>query len=101
MSVGVKTVMSDGSAKARQERPPRAARALVPEAVSLETLFGVERACAYVIDESRASSGALFHQGPLVPPLPTRSTSPWVRFIAERRLHRITLPVVRALVLWA
>jgi hypothetical protein len=61
----------------------------------------VERACAYVIEEVRASSGALFHQGARRPPLATRSASPWVRFIAEQRLHRVTVPVVRALVLWA
>jgi hypothetical protein len=61
----------------------------------------VERACAYVIDRVRATSGALFHQGARMPPLVTRSVSPWVRFIAEERLHRVSTAVVRALVLWA
>ena len=61
----------------------------------------VEQACAYVIDKARASSGRLFDQGPRVPPFATRSSSPAVRFIAERRIHRVSSAVVRALMAWA
>ena len=64
-------------------------------------LSDAERACAYVIDKVRASSGRLFHQGARVPPLPSTSTSPVVRFIAERRIHRISTSVARALLAWA
>lgn len=60
-----------------------------------------ERACAYVIGKVRASSGRLFHQGARVPPLATASPSPVVRFIAERRIHRVSIAVARALLAWA
>jgi len=60
-----------------------------------------ERACAYVIAKVRASSGRLFDQGARVPPLASSSHSPVIRFIAERRMHRISNAVVRALLAWA
>jgi hypothetical protein len=60
-----------------------------------------ERACEYVIAQVRASSGRLFHQGARVPPLATSSSSAAVRFIAERRIHRVSTSVVRALLAWA
>jgi hypothetical protein len=60
-----------------------------------------EQACAYLIAKVRASSGRLFDQGARVPPLATVSTSPMVRFIAERRIHRVSVAVVRALLAWA
>jgi hypothetical protein len=60
-----------------------------------------ERACAYVIDKVRASSGRWFHQGARVPPLASTSTSPVVRFIAEQRIHRVPTSVARALLAWA
>ena len=36
-----------------------------------------------------------------MPPLVTASSRPSVRFIAERRIHRLTTPVARALLAWA
>jgi hypothetical protein len=60
-----------------------------------------ERACDFVIDRVRASSGRFFHQGARVPPIATATTSPVVRFIAERRMHRVPTSVARALVAWA
>ena len=64
-------------------------------------LADAERACVYLIDKVRASSGRLFHQGARVPPLTAASTSPVVRFIAERRIHRVSTSVARALLAWA
>jgi hypothetical protein len=64
-------------------------------------LSEAERACAYVIDKVRASSGRLFHQGARVPPLASTSTSSVVRFIAEQRIHRVPTSVARALLAWA
>jgi hypothetical protein len=60
-----------------------------------------EQACAYVIAKVRASAGPLFHQGARVPPLPSTSTSPMIRFIAERRIHRVSTAVAQALLAWA
>jgi hypothetical protein len=60
-----------------------------------------ERACAYVIAKVKASSGRLFDQGARVPPLATASSSPAIRFMAERRLHRVSTAVARALLAWA
>jgi hypothetical protein len=60
-----------------------------------------ERASAYVIDNVRASSGRLFHQGARVPPLVSIASSPAVRFIAEQRIHRLSFAVARALLAWA
>ena len=73
------------------------ARATDPAAA----LSDAERACVYLIDKVRASSGRLFHQGARVPPLASASTSPVVRFMAERRIHRVSTSVARALLAWA
>jgi len=86
--------------------PPDFARAYAAPLVELARaadgpLSGAERACAYVIDKVRASSGRLFDQGARVPPLASVSTSPVVRFIAERRMHRVSTSVARALLAWA
>ena len=59
-----------------------------------------ERAAAYVVEAVRATSRHLFHQGPRRPRLPCAATSPALRFVAEERMHRIALPVARALVAW-
>jgi hypothetical protein len=64
-------------------------------------LSDAERACLYLIDKVRASSGRLFHQGARVPPLASASTFPVVRFMAERRIHRVSTAVARALLAWA
>jgi hypothetical protein len=60
-----------------------------------------ERACDFVIARARAASGHLFHQGERKPALPCASPSPLVRRVAERRFHRISTAVARALVAWA
>jgi hypothetical protein len=59
-----------------------------------------ERACQYLIDKVKLSSGRLFDQGRRDPPLACRASSPALRFVAERRLYRIPVSVARALVAW-
>jgi hypothetical protein len=98
MSSGVKPQPLSNVARDELPRPPRTARVEIPDTSAWSS--DAERACAYVIDRARVASGALFHQGPRVPPLATESTSPLVRFIAERRMHRIETAIARALVAW-
>jgi hypothetical protein len=61
----------------------------------------VERVCAFVIARVRAASGHRSDQGARKPPLACRPTSPFVRFFAEQRLHRVSTAVARALITWA
>jgi hypothetical protein len=72
-----------------------------PDGRASSSHAGAEQACAYVIAKVRASSGRLFDQGARVPALASTSSSPAVRFIAERRLHRVSTAVARALLAWA
>jgi hypothetical protein len=61
----------------------------------------VDRACEFVVRGVERWAGHRAHQGVRVPPLSCRSTSPAVRFIAERRLHRVPVSVARALIAWS
>lgn len=59
-----------------------------------------ELACAFVADGVRRASGVRWLQGAWAPVMPSRSTSPLVRFVAERRLCKIERGVARGLVAW-
>jgi hypothetical protein len=60
-----------------------------------------ERACEFILAAVERRAGPRAHQGRRNPPLPCRSTGTVVRLFAERRLHRVTSSVARALVAWS
>jgi hypothetical protein len=64
-------------------------------------ISGAELACIYIAERVRRSAGGRFLQAELRPPLPSTSTSPWVRLFAEHALYRIPSAVPQALLSWA